>query len=45
MKLDLSDDERKLLITALEHYIAYLKAVARSNANYDKLLERIKKLP
>jgi hypothetical protein len=41
MSVVLSEDERKLVIQALEHYDAYLHATSRRNGHAKELAERL----
>ena len=41
MSVELSEDERKLIIQALEHYDAYLHATSRRDGQAKKLAERL----
>jgi hypothetical protein len=39
----LNEDERQIIMTALEHYCAYLRAVQRDSSRCVELLERLRK--
>ena len=41
MSIELSEDERKLVIQALEHYDAYLHATSRRDGHAKELAERL----
>jgi hypothetical protein len=41
MSIELSEEERKLVIQALEHYDAYLHATSRRDGQAKKLAERL----
>jgi hypothetical protein len=41
MSIELSEDERKLVIQALEHYDAYLHATSRRDGQAKELAERL----
>jgi hypothetical protein len=41
MSLPLSDDDRELVIKALEHYNAYLLATRREDGRFQELLDRL----
>ena len=41
MNIELSEDERKLVIRALEHYDAYLHATSRRDGHAKELAERL----
>jgi hypothetical protein len=41
----LSDDDRELVIKALNHYNAYLLATRREDGRYQELLERLQRKP
>ena len=41
----ISDDEAALIVKALEHYDAYLKATRREDGQYKTLAERLKRKP
>ena len=41
MNIELSEDERKLVIQALEHYDAYLHATSRRDGHAKELAERL----
>jgi len=41
MSIELSEDERKLIIQALEHYDAYLHATSRRDGHAKELAERL----
>ena len=43
MKMDLSDEELKLIVEALEHYYAYTRAMQRDDARYKELADKLKK--
>ena len=43
MKTDLSDDEVKLIVEALEHYCAYTRAAQREDSQYQELANELKK--
>ena len=41
MSIELSEDERKLIIQALQHYDAYLHATSRRDGHAKELAERL----
>jgi hypothetical protein len=41
MSIELSEDERKLVIQALDHYDAYLHATSRRDGQAKQLAERL----
>jgi hypothetical protein len=41
----ISDDEAALIVRALEHYDAYLKAAKREDSAYRELAERLRRKP
>jgi len=41
MSIELSEDERKLVIRALEHYDAYLHATSRRDGHARELADRL----
>lgn len=41
----ISDDEAALIVRALEHYDAYLKAAKREDKAYQELAARLKRKP
>jgi hypothetical protein len=43
MKTDLSDEELKLIVEALEHYYAYARAAQRDDSRYQELANKMKK--
>ena len=43
MKTDLSDEEVKLIVEALEHYYAYTRATQRDDSRYQELADRLRK--
>jgi hypothetical protein len=43
MKIDLSDEEVKLIVEALEHYYAYTRAAQRDDSRYQELADKLKK--
>jgi hypothetical protein len=43
MKIDLSDEELKLIVEALEHYFAYTRAAKRDDSRYQELADKLKK--
>lgn len=43
MKTDLSDEEVKLIVEALEHYYAYTRATQRDDSLYQELANKLKK--
>ena len=43
MKIDLSDEEVKLIVEALEHYYAYTRAAQRDDSRYQELANKLKK--
>jgi hypothetical protein len=43
MKTDLSDEELKLIVEALEHYYAYTRATQRDDSRYQELADKLKK--
>ena len=46
MKLDMPDEYLPLVVTALEHYYAYTKAVQRDDSSYQEAADWFKrKLP
>ena len=45
MKIEVSEDERGLLIKALEHYHAYTVAKQREDGRVRELAERLKRKP
>jgi hypothetical protein len=45
MTFEVSDDDRELLIRALEHYHAYTVARKSEDARYKELADRLKRKP
>jgi hypothetical protein len=43
MKTDLSDEEVKLIVEALEHIYAYTRATQRDDKRYQELANKLKK--
>jgi len=43
MKTDLSDEELKLIVEALEHSYAYTRATRREDSRYQELANKLKK--
>jgi hypothetical protein len=43
MKLDISDEYVPLIVTALEHYAAYARAVQREDARYQEAADLFKR--
>ena len=43
MKTDLSDEEVKLIVEALEHYYAYTRATQLDDSRYQVLANKLKK--
>ena len=43
--LTISDDDAALIVKALEHYDAYLKAARREDGQYKALADRLKRKP
>ena len=41
MKIDLSDEDQKLIIEALEHFYAYTRAAKRDDSRYQELADRL----
>lgn len=41
----ISDDEAELIVKALDHYDAYLKAARREDSAYKALADRLQKKP
>jgi len=42
MKIEVSEDELKLITEALEHLYAYMRAAKRDDARYQELADRLK---
>ena len=42
MKTDLSEEELKLIVEALEHYYAYTPAAQRDDSRYQELANKLK---
>jgi hypothetical protein len=42
MKIDLSDEDQKLIVEALEHFYAYTRAAKRDDSRYQELADRLK---
>ena len=43
MKMDLNDEEVKMIVEALEHYYAYTRAAQREDSRYQELANKLKK--
>lgn len=42
MKIDVNDEDLKLIVEALEHFYAYTRAAKRDDARYQELANRLK---
>lgn len=43
MKLDIDPEDLKRILAAIDHYVAYLKSQRRSDSEFERLAERLRK--